>query len=148
MALDGVAHKAGCIVLTLWTTLNLIPSGIIVVSTMFFGGHTPALSLRLSEDEVEALSPDVLATLDSIAVFANCTNVAFCIVALVVIWMGLYRRHRWALWALLAGFGFALLAGVGADYEVGFAAPWVNAISAGILAIGLGLAAVGLFRVR
>ena len=138
--------RIGCILLTAWTVLNLIPSAAIVISTLFGDGHTPALYLLLTRVEVERLSPDVLATMDSMAVFANGTNIAFCSVSLWVIWVGLYRRRAWAFWGLSTGFTVALLAGVGADYEVGTAAPMVNVISGSILALGLTISAVDLFR--
>lgn len=137
--------RAGCILLTIWTLLNLVPSSMIALSTLFFDGHTPALTLLLTPGDVETLSPEVLATLDSIAIFANLTNVAFCSLVLAIVWMGLHRRQRWAFWSLLAGFVLALLAGVGADYAVGFAAPWVNGISGAVLGLGLAIAAAGLF---
>ena len=137
--------RIGCIVLTAWTVLNLIPSAAIVVNTIFRDGHTPALYLLLTEEEVGDLEPDVLATLDSIAVFANGLNLAFCLVSLFTIWKGLYCRRVWAFWGLLAGFSLALLAGVGADYEVHTAAPMVNVISGGILGLGFAISAFGLF---
>ena len=138
--------RPGCILLTAWTALNLIPSAVILIHTILGGGHTLALYALLTEEDVGALSPEVLATVDSIAVFANGTNLAFCAVSLFVIWRGLYRRKVWAFPALSAGFTLALLAGVGGDYEVGFAAPMVNVISAAMLALGLSLSAAGMFR--
>lgn len=136
----------GCIVLTVWAVLNLIPSITILVNTLFYGGHTPALYLILTKEEVGALAPHVLATLDSIAVFANGLNIAFCLVSLFTVWRGLYRRRVWAFWGLLAGFTAAVLAGVGADYEVHTAAPMVNVISGSLLGLGFAISAVGLFR--
>lgn len=138
--------KTGCLILSAWIVLNLIPSTMIVVGTLFFGGHTPALYLILTEEEVGALSPEVLATMDSIAVFANGLNLAFCLVSIFTIWWGLHRRQVWAFWGLLVGFALVLLAGVGADYEVGTAAPMVNVISGSILALGFAISAVGMFR--
>ena len=139
--------KIGCAILSIWTVLNLIPSGVILIDTIWGDGHTPGIYLLLTEEEVAGLEPDVVATMDSMAVFANDLNIAFCLVSLVTIWFGLIRRQKWAFWGLLAGFTFAVLAGVGADYEVGLAAPMVNVISAGILAAGLVCAAIGLFGV-
>ncbi len=138
--------KIGCIILTTWAILNLIPSSIIVIHTIFRGGHTPALYSILDEQEVGALSTETLASVDSIAVFANGTNIALCLLSLFVIWMGLYRRQTWAFWGLLVSFTFALLAGVGGDYEVGYQAPIVNVISGGILALGFAISAAGIFR--
>ena len=137
--------KIGCAILSIWTVLNLIPSAFILVDTVFLDGHSPGFYLLLTEEEVGSLEPDVVATMDSIAVFANGLNIAFCLVSLFTIWCGLIRGQKWAFWGLLAGFTFAVLAGVGADYEVGLAAPMVNVISAGILATGFVCVAIGLF---
>ena len=138
--------RIGCVILTAWSVLNLVPSVVIVVNTLFRGGHTPALYSILTAGEVSALSPETLATLDSIAVFANGINIAFCLVALAVIWLGLYRRQVWSFWGLLAGFTAALSAGVAADYAVGTVAPWINVISGAILGGGFMLTGLGLFR--
>ena len=137
---------SGCALLSVWSVLNLVPSGYIVLDTLFWGGHTPAVYAVLSEAEGEGLGAGTLATLDSIAVFANGCNIAFCLVALAVVWRGLYRRQGWAFGALVAGYAAALAAGVAADHTVGTVAPWVNAVSAAILALGLGLAGLGLRR--
>lgn len=138
--------RIGCILLTTWAALNLVLSTAIVIDTIFRGGHTPALQSILTEQEIGELSPEILATMDSIAVFANGLNVAFCLVSLFVIWEGLFRRRVWAFWGLLSGFSLALLAGIGADHEVGNVAPMVNVISGGILLLGLGFAAMDIFR--
>ncbi len=140
--------KIGCVILSLWTILNLVPSLLILINTIFRGGHTPALYAVLNEEQVNGLSAEVLATLDSIAVFANGTNIAFCLVSLFAIWMGLNRRQNWSFWGLLAGFTAALLAGLAADYMVGTVAPQVNAISAGILVLGFVFVVVGLLQGR
>lgn len=138
--------KAGCWVLSIWAALNLVASLKIVVDTLFLGGHTPALFLLLSETDVEALSPAALATMDSIAVFANGLNTAFCALVLWVVWKGLYQGQAWSWTALFIGLGFAWGAGVAADFVVGWAAPWVNAVSFLILALGLLLTGAGLPR--
>lgn len=136
----------GCITLSIWVTLNLIASVLVVAQTMFFGGHTPALTSVLTAEEVASLGADVIATLDSIAVFANGTNTAFSLVSLLVIWLALRRKMSWAFWSLLGGFAIALLSGVSADYVVGMVAPEVNVISGIMLMTGFMFAALGLFR--
>lgn len=141
--------RLGCLLLTAWTALNLAASAMILIDTLWLGGHTPALHAVLSPEAVAALEPQVLLTVDSIAVFANGMNAAFSIIALVVVWRGLHRaRAKWAYWGLLAGFTAAVIAGVAADSVVGWAAPQVNVISAGILAAGFAFAGYGLFGAR
>ena len=140
--------RAGCIVLSIWLILNVIPSCMILVATLTQQGHTPAIYGLLDESDIENLSSDTVATIDSIAVFANGLNLAFCSLAIAVIWIGLHRGHRWAFWSLAIGFAFALLAGAGGDYMVGTLFPQLNMISFGIIVIGLTLAARSLFGRR
>ena len=137
--------RLGCAILTLWLSLNLIPSTVIVFNTMTLRGHTPALYSILSREDVGRLDAETLATLDSIAVFANGTNIGFCTLALFVTWLGLARRKAWAFWGLLAGLCGALFAGFAADYMVGTVAPHINVISALILAFGFAFAGWELF---
>jgi len=111
------------VILTVWSVLNLVLSAWIMTDTLFPGDHTPALYLRLTEAEVNALDSDILATMDSIAVFANGLNVTFCFLALCVIWLGLACRHTRSFPGLLVGFSAALIAGIAADYAVGILAP-------------------------
>lgn len=138
--------RIGCWILTTWAALNLVASLKVVIDTLFLGGHTPALFLLLTEADIQALSPDVLATMDSIAVFANGLNIAFCLLALLVIWRALFNRHRWGFGGLLLGFLVAWGAGTAADGVVGFAAPWVNVVSLGMLGVGFFFAGFGFFK--
>ncbi len=133
--------------MTIWSTLNLIASLKIVLDTLIYDKHTPALYLILDGSDVSALPSDVLATIDSIAVFANGLNVAFCTVTLCLVWGGLAQSKLWSFPSLLAGLTAAWLAGVGADFAVGNAAPWVNAVSLAIIVLGISTSAAGLFGI-
>ncbi len=137
--------RFGCWVLTIWSALNLFVSLKIVLVTLAYGQHTPALYLILDESDVTEMPAEVLATIDSIAVFANGLNVAFCVLTLSLLWGGLARSKVWSFPPLLLGLFIAWLAGVGADFAVGNAAPWVNVVSLAILALGISSAAFGLF---
>lgn len=137
--------RLGCIILTAWIVLNIVPSVFIVANTMAQTGHTPALYTLLNENDVNQLNAETLATIDSIAVYANGMNIGFCLLSLATIWMGLIRRLRWTFWALLLGFSAALLAGVGADISVGVVLPQINVISGVILSFGFALAATDLY---
>lgn len=138
--------KSGCIVLSLWVVVNLFASIYVVADTLLLGGHTPAITAILSVDDVSRLSSETLATIDSIAIFANGINIAFSVVSLFVIWMALIRKVRWAFWGLLGSFSVALMTGVLADYQVGSAAPEVNVISGVILLAGFMAVAPALLR--
>ena len=138
--------KSGCIILSIWSALNIIPSIGIVVGILFLGKNTPALTALLSDAEVNALGIAVLDTANSIAVFANGLNIGLCLLMLIAIWKGLFQKMTWAFWALVSASGFALLAGIGADVVVGTQFPEINAISGLILLTGFLLSAKEVFR--
>ncbi|MEM7478181.1 MAG: hypothetical protein AAF483_24605, partial [Planctomycetota bacterium] len=143
LRLIALMLKLGCWVLTVWAALNCMASVKIILETLLLNGHTPALFLLLSSADVKSLSPETLATIDSIAIFANGLNVAFCILALGLVWTGLANKQSAAFALLLAGFTAAWAAGFLADLAVGLAAPWVNIVSFLILGFGLAAAAIG-----
>ena len=138
--------KLGSILLCLWSVLNLLPSTWILVSILFRGGNAPGLTGVLTEPQVRALGREALAAANSIAVFANGLNVAFCLLFTVVVWRGLARQSPWVFWALSASALVALLAGVGADYMVGTRFPAVNLVSGLLLAAGFSCCAPTIFR--
>lgn len=138
--------KTGTTILSIWAGLNLLPSFGILILILFQGKNAPALSVLLSEEEISGLSSDLLATVNSIAAFANGLNVAFCLLFLFAIWRGLNRKIEWVFWALLLSTVFALLAGIAGDYIVGTKFPEVNVISGLILAVGFICSAIGIFE--
>lgn len=140
--------KTGCVVLSLWTVLNLIPSAWILLSTGFLDGDSPAITQILTAEEVATLSNKVRASINSVAVYANGLNSAFCLTAFFVIWRGLHGRSSWAFYCLVVGFSTALLAGFGSDQVLGTLHPEVNIISSLIIVFGLTFAAIGLFGQR
>ncbi|WP_299531667.1 hypothetical protein [Ulvibacterium sp.] len=140
------ALKIGSIVLSVWSGLNLFPSLYVVVGILFLGEHPPGLYAILSAEDIQSMSPDMLATVDSIGLFANLSVVALNALMLIAIWKGLINRVLWVFWALLVAFIFALLAGIAADYAVNFAFPEVNLVSALILALGFIFSGIGLFK--
>lgn len=71
--------KLGSVLLSLWGVFNLAPSLGILFLILFLGRYATALSVLLTEAQVSALGDDVRATANSIAVFANGLNVAFCL---------------------------------------------------------------------
>ncbi|RKN79858.1 hypothetical protein D7Z94_16435 [Ulvibacterium marinum] len=117
-----------------------------VVSILFLDKHPPGLYAILNAGDIQSMSPKMLATVDSIGLFANLSVAALNALILIAIWKGLTNRIVWVYWALLTASIFALLAGVAADYAVNFAFPEVNMISALILAIGFIFSGIGLFK--
>ncbi|WP_425236141.1 hypothetical protein [Ulvibacterium sp.] len=138
--------KIGSIVLSIWSSLNFFPSLYVVIGILFLGAHPPGLYAVLVAEDIQSMSPDILATVDSIGLFANLSVAALNALILIVIWKGLINRVVWVYWALLIASIFALLAGIAADYAVNFAFPEVNLVSALILAIGFIFSGIGLFK--
>ena len=138
--------KIGSIVLSIWSSLNFFPSLYVVIGILFLGKHPPGLYAILNAGDIQSMSPEMLATVDSIGLFANLSVAALNALILIAIWKGLNNRTVWAYWALLVASIFALLAGVAADYAVDFAFPEVNLISALILAVGFIFSGIGLFN--
>jgi hypothetical protein len=137
--------RLGSIVISAWAVLNLIPSLAILANTIFFDGNSPAIYQILDDEQVQTLSKEIRTSINSVAVYANGLNVALCLLALVVVWLGLNRRVRWAFWGLLVAFATALLAGTAGDYVLGTVHPEINIISGIILAFGFVFSARGLF---
>lgn len=140
------ALKTGSIVLSIWSGLNFLPSLYVAGGILFLSQHPPGLYAILSEGDIQSMSPDMLATVDSIGLFANLSVAALNALILIAIWKGLINRVAWVYWALLVASIFALFAGVAADYAVSFAFPEVNLVSALILAIGFIFSGIGLFK--
>ena len=137
----------GCIVLSIWSGLNLLASLFVVIIPVVFGGETaPALLDALSDAEIQSLSDGIKRNANGIAVFANGLNIAFCTMTLFAIWKGLYQGVRWVFWALLVSLTLTVLAGTAADYVVGLLHPEVNIISGGILTVGLACSAIAIFK--
>lgn len=138
--------KTGSIIITIWSSLNFLPALYVVIGILFLGNHPPGLYAILNEENIKSMSPEILATVDSIGLFANLSVVALNLLILIAIWKGLNQRILWVFWALLAAITFAILAGVAADYAVGYAFPEVNIASTLILVTGFVFSAIGLFK--
>ena len=140
--------KTGCVVLSFWGVGNLLPSAWILASILLGRMNAPGLYMLLTVDQARGLAPDVLASANSIGVYANGLNVAYGLLFTIAVWKGVARRVEWVFWALVASAIFALIAGVGADYVVGWQIPMMNTVSALLLAVGFGCCAPSFLRAR
>lgn len=138
--------KLGCLLLGLWSVLNLAPSAWILYSVLGRGENAPGLTAVLTGSQIQAIEAEALAAANSIGVPANGLNVAFCLLFVVLIWKGLLRKARWVFWTMAASSLIAVLGGVGADYMVGTRNPEINLISALLLAVGFAFCASAIFR--
>ncbi len=138
--------RLGCIVLTAWAVLNLIPAAYIVIATTFWDVDSPAIGQILSADEVRALADKERISINSVAVYANCLNVGLSVAMCMVIWFGLAHGLRWAYWTVCLGLGLAVIAGALGDDVLGTVHPEITLISALIFLAGVALAWCGLPR--
>lgn len=144
---DKLLLRTGCIVLSIWSGLNLLASLFVVIIPVVIGGETaPALLDSLSDHEIQSLNDGIKRNANGIAVFANGINIACCTLIFFAIWKGLYQRVRWVFGALLVSLSLMVIAGTVADYVAGLPHPEVNMISGTIIAVGLACSAPAIFK--
>lgn len=127
----------GKILLTVWAGLNALVAAIVTVATLM-GEAPPALRLVLSEAEIARVDRPALAVIHAQAAIANPLILVVCGWVIVAVWKGLQERWvRLTLFATLLplqAFGFV------SDGYLGHTNLAANAISTGLLAVGLFLA--------
>lgn len=136
--------KIGSVILSVWATLGLVPALYFVIDIAVFGGNAPAFS-TISSEEFAALSPNALRAVNSIAVFANGSYVAFSSLVLFAIWNGLNRRKIWVFWALVFTTLLAWITGAIGNYMADTLFPEADILSALFLIAGFYCSAKGLF---
>ncbi|MGH1538820.1 MAG: hypothetical protein ACRBHB_00225 [Arenicella sp.] len=139
--------KIGCIILGLWSLLNLIASLVVVlIPVILLGENAPAVLESISERDINRVDSNIVNNANAIAVFANGVNVAFGMLSLSAIWCGLFQKIKWVFWALFSSLTAMWLTGIAADFVVGIRHPEVNIASGLILATGLICSAIAIFR--
>ncbi|HBE69245.1 MAG TPA: hypothetical protein DDW52_13940 [Planctomycetaceae bacterium] len=136
--------RLGCVILTIWVVLNLIPAAYIVVTTAWMGVDSPAVGQILDPQEQKLLTAKERISINSVAVYANGLNIALSTTVLSLVWFGAYRHVRWAYWSACVGLTLAVVAGSLGDYVVGTVHPEVSWISAIILFSGALLSGLGM----
>ena len=111
--------RAGAIVLSIWSGVNLVLAGAIVVSMTMFGRNAPGLRILFDEAGVRGLDPRALATTNAIAVLFNACAVAFCLLMLYVTWSGVVAGAKSALWVLVLAAGSLQVFGFRSDAYLG-----------------------------
>ena len=139
--------KAGAVLLTLWSGLNLLVAAMVTVMTLA-GRNAPALSMLFSDSEIQTLDVKAIAVVNAQAMLANPCIVALCVVVMVIIWKGLMTRARWAFWALAGALVPLQLFGFASDAFLGDHNLVANVVSTGVLLMGLSLSAFAVFRDR
>ena len=140
--------KAGAIVLSIWSGVNLLLAGAILVFMTISGRNAPGLRILFDEAAVRGLDPRALATVNAIAVLFNACALAFCVLMLYVTWSGVAVGVKSALWALAVGAGSLQVFGFRSDAYLGGRNLLANVISSAVLLVGLGLSGLGTYRGR
>lgn len=138
--------KIGALILSLWSLMNMLPAIGVVAYIAVLDKIHPLLPMRFPAEQIGAIDPAVLATINGMAVFANGHVFALCLIALVAIWKGLAKGVRWVFWTSLVSMSASVVAGFAASYTDQSHYYGPSIISALILAIGFGFAANGIFR--
>lgn len=133
--------KIGGTLVSVWTGFNLLLAVAILIAITAFGRNAPGLSILLTDEEIQQLHPNVLATMNGIAVLANACIAALCMLALVVTRTALQVRARWALWSLAGALGGVQTFGYVSDAYFGHRNLVANLVSTAVLGVGLVLAA-------
>jgi hypothetical protein len=141
-------RKAGAIVLSIWSGVNSLLAGAILVSMTMFGGNAPGLRILFDEAAVRGLDPRALATVNALAVLFNACALAFCILMLYVAWSGVAAGVKSAFWTLAVAAGFLQVVGFRSDAYLGGRNLLANGISSAILLAGLSLSWLGMYRGR
>jgi hypothetical protein len=131
--------KAGAIVLSVWSALNLAVA-LIVTGATVADGHALLLRLLFDEAQRRALDPKLVAIIDAQALLANPCIAALCTMMLVVIWTSLIREARWAFLLLASTLLPLQVFGYVSDATIGNRNLGVNLVSTALLLAGLALA--------
>jgi len=140
--------RAGAIALSVWSGVNLLLAGAILVSMTVFGTNAPGLRVLFDEAAVRGLDPRALATVNALAVLFNACALAFCILMLYVTWSGLAVGTRSAFWAVAVAAGSLQVSGFRSDAFLGGRNLLANVVSSVVLLVGLGLSGLGAYRGR
>jgi hypothetical protein len=136
--------KIGAVVLTASAGFNLLLAAAILLAIIALGKNPPILYVSLEQAEVARLGQPVLATFKSLAIYFNSAVVAFCLLSIFVIWMGLAQGQRWAFWALLITGGMSQIFGFVADSFICNKTLVVNVVLTAIYVLGMVLSWWGL----
>ncbi len=138
--------KAGSIILSIWSGINLLLASAILASIVFFKTNAPILVMVFEEPEISRLDARAISAVNALAILYNSCAVALSVLALCVIWSNLINGQRWAFWTLLITIGFVEILAFIASSVVGNARWQVNAILSVLYVVGIGLAGYSIFR--
>jgi TRAP-type uncharacterized transport system fused permease subunit len=138
----------GAIMLSIWSSLNVILALGILFTLLVIGNNAPATTILFSGAEVNQIEARALATINSVAVFGNACAASLCALILFVIWGALVQKLAWAFWALVISMCFVQTMGFASDALLGNKNLIANIVSSGILVVGLSLSTLALLSKR
>lgn len=138
--------KVGSIILTIWSTLNFLVGIGVLFYIAVFDNNAPALEMLFTENEIGNLSPSVLATTNSIAIFLNASIASFCLLSVYIIWHGLFKQQKWAFFGLLLSMSLLQIGGYLSDSLLGNNNILAMNIGLAILVIGFALSGYAIFK--
>jgi len=138
--------RAGSILLTVWSGLNLLLALGILAGLTFFHQNAPAIRILFEPPEIALLDAKVLGTVNALAVFGNACAAGFCLLILFVTWSGLAGKSSKAFWALALSSGLVQAFGFVSDSFLGDRNLIANIVSTGVLLAGLVLSGVAVHR--
>ena len=139
--------RAGTILLSLWTGLNLVLALAILFMLLILQKNAPCLLALYGDTQARGMDPRALATINALTVVLNACAAAICALSLSVIWVAVVRRAAWAFWSLAVCLSFLQAAGFASDSFLANRDLFANAASSLLLFSGLSLTAIGMFRV-
>jgi hypothetical protein len=135
--INQLCFKIGTIVLSLWVGLNLLLALYILANMVLMGGNAPGLYIILDKKVVDTLEPNVLWTMNGIAMLLNAAVAALCGMSLFLIWYGVAKKTMWTFWALASSLLFLQFFGFLSDGYFDNTNLGANIFSSFVLFIGL-----------
>lgn len=134
------ARRVGLVLPSVWAGGNALLAAGILVHMLALGGHAPALAILFERDELAAVDPRAVATVDALAILFNACALGLCSLALVASWTPALRAHPRGLCAVVACLVLLQAAGSASHARLGHANLALNVGSAVLSGAGGALA--------
>ncbi len=138
--------KAGSIVLSIWSGINLLLATLILTSVVFFNADSPLLVMVFARSEIASLDARVIASLNTLTILYNSCSMVVSVLVWTVIRKNLVAGQQWSFWTLLFAIGFVEVMAFIASAGVGNARWQVNVVQSVLYVLGIGLAGYALFK--
>lgn len=140
--------KAGSIILSIWSGLNLFLGAMILGSIIFLQNDAPILVMVFDKSEIAGLGAEVIAMTNTLAILYNSCAAALSLLTFYVIWANLIKGHKQAFWMLLITIGLVQILAFVAWSAVGNLRWPVNVVLTALYVVGIGLVGFSIWRER